>query len=90
MQSFSPGLRELCSSFSVPPVPIAAVVVFLMRQERSDVDMPWCLSFLGRLSIVDDSNKPVPVVPDVKNHIAIHRISVFEHAANIIKFVPAN
>ena len=61
-----------------------------MRQERSDVDMPFRLPFLRCLSIVDDGYKPVPVAPDVKDYVAVHGIGIFEHTANIIKIVPAN
>ncbi len=52
--------------------------------------MPFRLPFLRCLSIVDDGYKPVPVVPDVKDHVVVHRIGILEHAANIIKIVPAN
>jgi hypothetical protein len=61
-----------------------------MRQERSDVDMPFRLPFLRCLSIVDDGYKPVPVVPDVEDHEAFHRIGILEHSTVIIKIVPAN
>lgn len=66
------------------------MVVFLVRQERSDVDMPLGLPFIRCLGIVDNGYKPVPVVPDVKDHVAVHGIGILEHAANIIKIVPAN
>lgn len=89
-QSFPPGLRELCSLLSVPPVPVAAIVVFLMRQERPDVDMPLRLPLVRRLRIVDDSYKPVPLVPNIKNDVAFYRIGIFERSADPIKIVPAN
>jgi hypothetical protein len=90
-QSFPPGLRELRSLFSVPPVP-AATVVFLMRQERPDVDMPLRLPLLRRLCIVDDGYKPVPVVPNInmKDDVAFYRIGIRECSADRIKIVPAN
>lgn len=74
----------------MPPVPVAAIVVFLVRQEGPNVDMPLGLPFTRCLSVVDHSYKSVPVVPDVKDHVAAYRISILEHAANIIKTVPAN
>jgi hypothetical protein len=61
-----------------------------MRQEGSNVDMPLGLSFLRCLSIMNDGYEPVPVVPDIKDHIAVHRIGILEYAANIIKSVPTN
>ncbi len=61
--------------FSVPSVPVAAIVVFLVRQGRSDIDMSLSLPFIRCPSIVDNGYKPVPVVPDVKDHVAVHRMA---------------
>lgn len=61
-----------------------------MRQERPDVDMPLRLPILGRLRIVDDSYKPVPVVPNIKDDVAFCRIGILECSADLIKIVPAN
>jgi hypothetical protein len=61
-----------------------------MRQERPDVDMPLRLPLLRRLRVVDDSYKPVPVVPDIKDDVAFYRIGIFERSADLIKIVPAN
>ena len=64
------------------------MVVFLVRQERPDVNMP--LRLLCRLRIVDDSYKPVPVVPNIKDDVAFYRIGILERSADLIKIVPAN
>jgi len=61
-----------------------------MRQERPDVDMPLRLPLLRRLCIVDDSYKPVPVVPNIKDDVAFYRIGIFERSADLIEIVPAN
>jgi len=63
-----------------------------MRQERPDVDRPLRLPLplLRRLCIVDDSYKPVPVVPNIKDDVAFYRIGIFERSADLIKIVPAN
>ena len=61
-----------------------------MRQERPDIDMSLRLPLLRRLCIVDDSYKPVPIVPDIKDDEAFYRISIFERSADLIKIVPAN
>jgi len=37
---------------------------------------------------MDDSDKPVPVLPDVKDHVAIHRIGILKHAAHFRKIAP--
>ena len=52
--------------------------------------MPLRLPLLRRLRVVDDSYKPVPVVPDIKDHVAIHKIGTLEHAAYFLKIVPAD
>jgi hypothetical protein len=61
-----------------------------MRQERPDIDMSLRLPLLRRLCIVDDSYKPVPIVPDIKDDVAFYRIGIFERPADLIKIVPAN
>jgi hypothetical protein len=39
---------------------------------------------------MDDSYKPVPVVPDIKDDVAFYRIGILERSADLIKIVPAN
>jgi len=46
------------------------------------------LLFTRRLRIVDDGYKPVPVVPEIKNHVPIDWISIVEHSANFVNIVP--
>lgn len=50
--------------------------------------MSFGLPFIRRLCIVDDGDKPVPVLSDIKDHVAIHRIGVLKHPANFRKIVP--
>jgi hypothetical protein len=52
--------------------------------------MPLRLPLLRRLRIVDDSYKPVPVVPNIKDDVAFDRIDILERSADLIKIVPAN
>ena len=54
------------------------MVVFLMRQERADVDMSLRLPLFRRLRIVDESYKPVPVVPNIKDDVALYRIGILD------------
>jgi len=37
---------------------------------------------------VDDGDKPVPVLSDVEDHVAIHGIGILKHAAHFRKIVP--
>ena len=60
-----------------------------MRQKRPDVDVPTSLPLLRRLRIVDDSYKPVPVMPNIKDDVAFYRIGILERSADFIKTVPA-
>ena len=48
------------------------------------------LPFLCRLSIVDDAYQPVPVVPDVKDHIAVCKIGIPKRSADPFSIVPAD
>ena len=50
--------------------------------------MSLCLLFTRRLRIVDDGNKPVPIVPNIKNYVAVHRIGILEHGTNFVHVVP--
>ena len=52
--------------------------------------MPVSLPCIRCLSVMDDGYRPVPVVPNVEDHVAIHKIGILEHAANFIKMVPAD
>ena len=50
--------------------------------------MPFGPLFRRRSCIVDDRDKPVPIVPDVKDHIAAHIVSILEGASYFRKIVP--
>ena len=52
--------------------------------------MPLRFPLLRRLPIVDDSYKPVPVVPDIEDDVAFYRIGVLECSADLIKIAPAD
>jgi len=52
--------------------------------------VPLGLFFICRLCVVDDGDKPVPLVTDVKDHIAIHRVGILERVANFREIVPSN
>lgn len=52
--------------------------------------MPLSLPFLYRLRIVDDCYKPVPIVPNVKDDVALCGIGILERSADLIKIVPTN
>jgi hypothetical protein len=46
------------------------------------------LLFSRRLCIMDDGDEPVPVLSDVKDQVAIHRIGIFKRAVHFCKIVP--
>jgi len=52
--------------------------------------MPSGLPFIRRLSAVDDGYNSVPVVPDIRDHVAVYKIGILERSADLIKTVPAN
>ena len=53
--------------------------------------MPLGVPFLRRLSIVvDDGYKSVTIVPNIKDHVAFHRIGILVRSSDLIKIVPAN
>ena len=68
-RSFPPSLREPCSFCSKPRIPVIAVGVFFVRQKRSGVHVPFGLLSERRLRTVDHGYQPVPVVPDISDHV---------------------
>ena len=50
--------------------------------------MPFGPLFRRRSCIVDDRGKPVPIVPDVEDHIATQIVSILERASYFRKIVP--
>lgn len=52
--------------------------------------MSFGLLSLRRLRIVDDGDESVPVLSDVKDHVAIDKIGVLKHAAHFREIVPAD
>jgi len=50
--------------------------------------VPFGLLFTRRLRVMDHGYKPVPVVPDIKDHVTIHRIGILERRANFVNIVP--
>ena len=48
-------------------------------------------SLLIRCScIVNDCDEPVPVLPNVENHVSLHIVGILESAANLQEIVPSN
>jgi len=52
--------------------------------------MPLGLPFIHCLCIMDDGDKPVPIVPNVEDYVALDKIGILKRAANIVKTVPAD
>jgi hypothetical protein len=59
-----------------------------MRQKGPDIDVSPGLFPISCLGVVDDGDKPVSILPDVEDHIAIDIIGIFKHAANFQKVMP--
>jgi len=52
--------------------------------------MPIRLLFVRRLGVMDDSDEPVPIPPNVEDHVSIDVIGILEHLAHFREIVPAN
>ena len=89
-QSSLPDSPEQCSFVSEPLIPVTAVVVLLVCQERPDVDVAFSLLRIAGFGIVDNGDEPVPVLPDVEDDVAIDIVSALEVAADLREIVPAN
>jgi hypothetical protein len=48
---------------------------------------PWP-AFLLCLYVVNDRDEPIPIVPDVEDHMITQRISILEDASHVLKFAP--
>ena len=52
--------------------------------------MSFGLHMFRPLCIVDNSDEPVTVPSDVKDHVAIYVVGILKHGANFVKIVPAD
>jgi len=52
--------------------------------------MPLGSLLIRRFRVVNDSDEPVAVLPNVENHVSLHVVGIFERAANLGKIVPSN
>ena len=89
-QSSLPDSPEQCSFVSEPLIPIAAVIVLLVCQERPDVDVAFSLLRIAGLRVVDNGDEPISVLPDIEDDVAIDIVSALEVAADLREIVPAN
>lgn len=39
--------------------------------------------------MVNDSNEPVPITPEIKNHVTIHVIGIFVDAPHFLEIMPS-
>src|ERR1019366_8706561 len=70
-RSFSQGWQGLCSFCAGALVPVTGIVIFLISQKRPDVNVPTGLCLLRCLCVVDDGDKPIPVLSEVEDHVAL-------------------
>jgi hypothetical protein len=61
-------LKELYSSSAESPIPGTRIVILLVRQKGTSVDVTLGLFLICRAGIVDDSDEPIAVSPDVEYH----------------------
>jgi hypothetical protein len=80
-------LCSFCTKFSIP---VRRIVVLLVCQERSDVNMPLGSLLIRCFCVVNDCDEPVAVLPNVENYVSLHIVGIFERAANFWKIVPSN
>ena len=66
------------------------IVVLLVCQESSDVNMPLGSLLIHCLRVVNDCHEPIAVLPNVENNVSLDIVGVFERVANLRKIVPSN
>jgi hypothetical protein len=59
-------------------------------QKRPDVDVPGGVLLNFRSCVVNDGDKAISVLSEIKNHVSIDIIDIRKHAANFQKVVPSN
>jgi hypothetical protein len=71
-------------------IPIGTVVILLVSQEGTNVDVSHRLLPIALPGIVDNGNEPVTIVPNVEDDKIVNRIGIIEHFSDINKALPAN
>jgi hypothetical protein len=71
-------------------IPVRGIVVLLVCQERSDVNMPSGSLLIRCFRVVNDCDEPVAVLPNVEDYVSLYIVGIFECAANLGKIVPSN
>jgi hypothetical protein len=52
--------------------------------------MSSSVPLIQRLCVVDHGDQPVPILPDIKDHVAVYRIGILKNTANFPKITPTN
>jgi hypothetical protein len=61
-----------------------------MRQKRANVNVTLRALLMRCFRVVNHGDQPVPVLPNVKDHVTPNVIRIFKSATNFRKIVPAN
>jgi len=69
---------------------MSGIVVFLVCQERANVNVALSTLLSRCLRVVNHCDQPVSVLPNVKNHVTTKVVRIFESATNFRKIVPAD
>src|ERR1700738_2534622 len=89
LAGFARTVAVLIVSFPILSIPVIGIVVFLVRQKRPNVTLPLGLLSPNHFYIVDDSNEPVPITPDVEDHMILPIVGIRDNAMHFLKSAPA-
>jgi hypothetical protein len=59
-----------------------------MRQKRPDVDVSLSLPVNAFLRVVDNGNKPIPILPEVEDDVTVDIVGIPDHTANFGEILP--
>jgi hypothetical protein len=59
-----------------------------MRQKRPDVDMSLSLLVNAFLCVVDNGNKPIPILAEVEDYVTVDIVGIPKHTANFGEIPP--
>jgi hypothetical protein len=59
-----------------------------MRQERTDINVPFCGPAILHARVMNDGDQAVPVLTDIKDHISLHIIGILENLPDFHEVPP--
>jgi hypothetical protein len=61
-----------------------------MRQKRPDVDVSLSLLVNAFLCVMDNGNKPIPILPEVEDYVTVDVVGIRDHTANFGEILPSH